>query len=293
MTEQKLHLPVMLEQALQLLNINPDGIYIDGTFGRGGHSNAILNKLSAKGKLIAFDQDPDAVQYAKTNINDSRFNIFHDNFTNHPQHLKSINVNSVDGILLDLGICSTQIDEGDRGFSFMRDATLDMRMNSTTGMTAAEWLKTASAEEISEVLWFYGEEKFSRKIAQAIYNARGSLQTTFDLAELIKNTLPYRDKHKHPATRSFQAIRIFINDELNVLDNMMNLAPLMLSPKGRLVVISFHSLEDRIVKRKFQDWAVNNKEYSIIAKKLKPTQSEIDRNRRSRSAIMRSLEKTL
>lgn len=290
MTEQKLHLPVMLEQALQLLNINPDGIYIDGTFGRGGHSNAILNQLSAKGKLIAFDQDPDAVQYAKTNINDPRFNIFHDNFTNHQQHLKSINVNSVDGILLDLGICSTQIDEGDRGFSFMRDATLDMRMNSTTGMTAAEWLKTASAEEISEVLWFYGEEKFSRKIAQAIYNARGSLQTTFDLAELIKNTIPYRDKHKHPATRSFQAIRIFINDELNVLDNMMNLAPLMLSPKGRLVVISFHSLEDRIVKRKFQDWS-NNKEYSIIAKKLKPTQSEIDRNRRSRSAIMRSLGK--
>jgi 16S rRNA (cytosine1402-N4)-methyltransferase len=292
MTEQKLHLPVMLEQALQLLNINPDGIYIDGTFGRGGHSNAILNQLSAKGKLIAFDQDPDAVQYAKTNINDPRFNIFHDNFTNHQQHLKSIDVTSVDGILLDLGICSTQIDEGDRGFSFMRDATLDMRMNSTTGMTAADWLKTASAEEISEVLWFYGEEKFSRKIAQAIYNARGSLQTTLDLADLIKNTIPYRDKHKHPATRSFQAIRIFINDELNVLDNMMNLAPLMLSPKGRLVVISFHSLEDRIVKRKFQDWS-NNKEYSIIAKKVKPTQSEMDRNRRSRSAIMRSLEKML
>lgn len=291
MIEKKLHLPVMLEQALQLLNINPDGIYVDGTFGRGGHSTALLNQLSDKGKLIAFDQDPDAVQYAKTNINDPRFHIFHDNFTNHRQHLESIAVNSVDGILLDLGICSTQIDEGDRGFSFMRNASLDMRMNSTTGMTATEWLKTASAEEISEVLWFYGEEKFSRKIAQAIYNARGSLQTTLDLADLIKNTIPYRDKHKHPATRSFQAIRIFINDELNVLDNMMNLAPLMLSPKGRLVVISFHSLEDRIVKRKFQDWS-NNKEYSIIAKKLKPTQSEIDNNRRSRSAIMRSLEKT-
>ncbi len=285
-----MHISVMLEPAIDFLNINPNGIYIDGTFGRGGHSKAILERLSANGTLIAFDQDPDAVEYAKLNFTGSNFKIIHDNFINHKIHLNNINISHVDGVLLDLGICSTQIDEDIRGFSFMREAPLDMRMNNTLGVSAAQWLKTASIQEISDVLWFYAEERFSRRIAKSIYEARGTINTTLDLAQLVKNSIPYRDKHKHPATRTFQAIRIFINDELSVLDNMMNSAPQILGNQGRLVVISFHSLEDRIVKTKFKSLS-EQKEYSIIAKKIKPSLAEIDKNPRSRSAIMRVLEK--
>lgn len=287
-----MHISVLLEQTIEFLNINPNGVYIDGTFGRGGHSKAILERLSLDGLLISFDQDPDAITYAKTNFTSSNFKIIHDNFINYKIYLDNMNITHVDGVLLDLGICSTQIDEDIRGFSFMKDSPLDMRMNNTIGISAAQWLNTASIKEISDVLWFYGEERFSRRIAKNIYDARGSINTTLDLAQLVKNSITYRDKHKHPATRTFQAIRIFINNELSVLDDMISSVPKILGNHGRLVVISFHSLEDRIVKTKFKSLS-EQKEYSIIAKKIKPSLAEIDKNPRSRSAIMRVLERNL
>ena len=287
---ENMHQPVLLNTSLKFLDIKPNGVYIDATFGRGGHSKMILEQLSLQGRLLAFDQDPDAVAYAHDNFNQPNFTIIHDNFIHYYQYLQRLNINKIDGCLLDLGVCSTQLDHDSRGFSFKKEAMLDMRMDNSKGITAAQWLKTASVKAISDVLWFYGEERFNKKIALAIDKARNKINTTLELAELVKQTIPYHEHHKHPATRTFQALRIFINDELLKLDNILSSAPAILTNSGKLVVISFHSLEDRIVKKKFKYWS-EQEQYYIIAKKIRPNHDEIKNNRRSRSAIMRVLEK--
>lgn len=297
-----MHYSVLLQESLDLLNIKLDGIYIDGTFGRGGHSSEILKRLSGAGKLIAFDKDPEAIEYARSNIQDERFNIIHSSFAD----LSQLNdVEKVDGILLDLGISSPQIDTPERGFSFRYDAPLDMRMNNSSGMSATDFINQASAEEMAKVFWEYGEEKFSRKIAKAIVDSRvdSVIDSTFKLANLIEKVIGRREINKHPATRVFQAIRIHVNNELGDLETFLNSAPDKLKVGGRIVIISFHSLEDRIVKNKFNQlastkelprWVMQNPEsaeFKVIAKKIKASEQELAENSRSRSAVMRCLER--
>lgn len=300
-----MHYSVLLNESIDLLNIKPDGCYIDGTFGRGGHSQVILAKLSSKGRLIAFDKDPEAVNYAKDIINDERFTIVHNSFATTKDYLEANNINTVDGVLLDLGVSSPQFDTPERGFSFRFDAHLDMRMNNSSGRTADEWINTADETELADVFWRYGEEKFSRRIARAIVNRRNisPLKTTTSLANLIAEQIPYKEKGQHPATRVFQAIRIYINNELGDLESILEVMPTKLALNGRMVIISFHSLEDRIVKNKFNKLAegeklprwvmVNDKpsDYKVIAKKIKASSTEIQENSRSRSAVMRCLER--
>lgn len=305
------HFPVLLDEAIELLNIKADGVYVDGTFGRGGHSRQILKRLGAKGYLIAFDKDPDAVKYAEANILDDRFTIIHDSFANINTVLGEILDNgvvaSVDGVLLDLGVSSPQLDDKERGFSFRFNAPLDMRMDNTSGMSAAQWVNTVSEAELSDVLWRYGEERFAKRIAKNIIRQRDlvPITTTKQLADIIVSSMPYQDNTKqHPATRSFQAIRIMVNNELADLEKILDKLPELLKPEARIVVISFHSLEDRIVKTKFNQlsrgeelpkWVMttnsNQSLFTVIAKKIKASQSETEQNARSRSAIMRALVK--
>lgn len=300
-----MHYSVLLNESIRLLNINPDGIYIDGTFGRGGHSKAILSHLSQNGQLIAFDKDPEAIKYAGNSISDQRLNLIHDSFANLDSELDKLGIKQVNGILLDLGISSPQLDAPERGFSFRFDAPLDMRMNNQAGISASEWLNKATETELVDVFWRYGEEKFSRRIANAIVAARQKklVTTTSQLANLISEQIPYREKGQHPATRVFQAIRIQVNNELSDLERILTIAPKYLKLNGRMVVISFHSLEDRIVKTHFASLAQANKlpkwvmvddvqsEFKIIAKKMRASSGEIAENSRSRSAIMRCLER--
>ena len=250
------HITVLLHEAVNGLALKENGIYIDGTFGRGGHSRLILSKLSPNGRLIGVDRDPRAIAEAKK-IQDSRFHIEHNSFSHIPEICEKLNlVGKIDGILLDLGVSSPQLDEAERGFSFMKDGPLDMRMDTTQGLSATEWLKQVSVEDLTWVLKTFGEERFAKRIATAIvdYNKSAAkngtefLSRTSQLAELISQAVPFKDKHKHPATRSFQAIRIFINAELDELESVLNSALDMLAPEGRLSIISFHSLEDRMVK---------------------------------------------
>lgn len=311
MNESPKHITVLLHEAVDGLNIKPNGIYIDGTFGRGGHSRLILSKLNDEGRLIAIDRDPRAIAEAQT-ITDSRFQIVHSAFSAIPDICSELGlVGKIDGILLDLGVSSPQLDEADRGFSFMRDGPLDMRMDTTKGLSAEEWLARVSVDDLAWVLKEFGEERFAKRIAQAIvsYNktANQPISRTLALAQIISDAVPFKDKHKHPATRSFQAIRIFINSELDELEKALNSALSVLAPEGRLSIISFHSLEDRMVKQFMRKHSKGeavpkglpileselNKNIPLktVGKAIMPTEEEIALNARSRSAVLRVAEK--
>jgi len=305
------HLPVMVAEALQHLAIKQDGIYLDCTFGRGGHSQGILNLLGQYGQLLAFDRDFDAINsdYAQVMLTDERFKLKHSCFSELENIVKSAGLaGKVDGILLDLGVSSPQLDNPERGFSFLRDGPLDMRMDSNAGVSAQQWLASVDEKELVKVLFDYGEERFARRIAQAIVEKRAlsPITTTRQLATLIEDAVSVREKHKHPATRTFQAIRIEINKELDELKAVLQQSARVLGPGGRLVVISFHSLEDRIVKRFFRDESgakynpgrLPIKEIDIVkgilktmGKALKAGKQEINENPRARSAIMRVAER--
>ncbi len=300
------HKSVLLNESIEALNIEPAGIYIDGTFGRGGHSQAILEQLGEQGRLIAFDKDPQAIETAEQKFAaDPRFQIVHDSFAELEKHIEQLGLTgSVNGILLDLGVSSPQLDDPQRGFSFQQSGPLDMRMNDQQGMTAAQWLNKAGETEIANVLYDYGEERFSRRIARAIVKARAEqpLTDTRQLAEIIKQAHPRWEKKKHPATRSFQGIRIFINNELTDLDSCLQQSYRCLARNGRLVVISFHSLEDRRVKQFFRrmsegeqlppdlpvmDETINRK-MKLVGKRIKAGKQELNDNPRARSAVLRA-----
>lgn len=305
------HLPVMYAEALQQLAIKKDGIYIDCTFGRGGHSQGILNLLGQNGQLLAFDRDSDAINsdYAQAMLTDERFKLMHSCFSKLESIVNSVNLSGkVDGILLDLGVSSPQLDNPERGFSFLRDGFLDMRMDGNAGISAEQWLASVDENDLIKILFDYGEERFARRIARAIVEKRveSPIKTTRQLSELIENSIPIREKHKHPATRTFQAIRIEINRELDELKAVLEQSVRVLGPGGRLVVISFHSLEDRIVKRFIRDESgakynlgkLPIKEADIakgslkrLGKALKASKQEISQNPRARSAIMRVAER--
>jgi len=302
-----LHRTVLLDEAVDALSIvdaRRDGIFVDGTFGRGGHSRHILERLSTKGRLVAFDKDPQAVAVAqKLAQEDSRFVIVHDSFATLDVQLAALNIEKIDGVLLDLGVSSPQVDEAERGFSFRADGPLDMRMDTTRGMAASEWLATATQENLEKVIRDYGEERFAFQIAKAIVARRAiePLVSTRDFAALVASAVKTREKGKDPATRTFQAVRIFINQELEELEAGLNQAYERIAPFGRLVVISFHSLEDRIVKRFMADKANVPQPHrrlpvravdlpSPLMKllgRVKPSEEEIAANPRSRSAVMR------
>lgn len=305
---QKLHQSVLLETAVDLLVHTPDGNYVDCTFGRGGHSRLILNRLSEDGHLLGIDKDPEAIAFANELAGeDQRFSVFHGSFAQLAEAADGYGWSQVDGVLMDLGVSSPQLDDAERGFSFMRQGPLDMRMNPLQGQSAAEWLASAEEQDIANVIWRYGEERFSRRIARAIVARRTEepLASTRDLAELVSAAVPKKEKHKHPATRTFQAIRIFINRELEDLEIGLAAAVERLAPGGRLVVISFHSLEDRIVKRFMRDLArgpqlprglpvtasESESPYRLVGKALKADVAEVSDNVRARSAVMRVLER--
>ncbi len=303
------HQPVLLDEVLEGLAIKPEGIYLDGTFGRGGHAAGILQQLGAKGRLLAMDQDPQAVEVAKQRFGeDARFEIVHGNFEGLIDIVNQRGLyRNIDGILLDLGVSSPQLDDAGRGFSFLKPGPLDMRMNPTVGESAAEWLSHVSEQELIQVLREYGEERFAKRIAHAVVTQRVQtpIDDTLQLAELISAAVPKKEKHKHPATRSFQAIRIFINRELDVLEKALHSAVDVLAPGGRLAVISFHSLEDRIAKRFMRDISRGPQlpkdlpimesdiqvDFKIIGKAIKPSEEEVSRNPRARSSVLRVLEK--
>lgn len=313
MTEMNFpHLPVLLDEVIENLAIQADGIYVDGTFGRGGHANAILDGLGPNGRLYAFDKDPEAVAYARHFFaQDQRFTIFHGSFAELKAKLDPIGVfDKINGILLDLGVSSPQFDNPERGFSFSRGGKLDMRMDTTRGQDAATWLATVSEEELANVLWVYGEERFSRRIAKAIveYRAQNPIITTEQLAAIIAKAAPTRQPGKNPATRSFQAIRIAINQELTDLESTLEQVLEGLAVGGRLAAISFHSLEDRIVKQFIHahEKGIRNKDIPRnlpikeepfhsrlrhVGPTIKPSLQELAKNPRSRSAILRIAEK--
>jgi 16S rRNA (cytosine1402-N4)-methyltransferase len=294
------HTTVLLREAVEALDIQPDGTYVDATFGRGGHSRLILSKLSPKGRLIAFDKDLDAIAAAEQ-IQDPRFSIRHQGFT----HLGELEAGSIDGVLMDLGVSSPQIDNPARGFSFRNDGPLDMRMDTTRGQSVSEWLAEAEVQHMAEVIREYGEERFALQIAKAIdarRQERGVPTSTAELAQLVADTVKTREPGKDPATRTFQAFRIFINAELEELQQALNASLHVLRPGGRLAVISFHSLEDRIVKqfitqhsREVYDrrapFAVPKVMDFKAIDRIKPSAAEVEGNPRSRSAIMRVAER--
>jgi 16S rRNA (cytosine1402-N4)-methyltransferase len=304
------HLPVLYREALEALCIKKDGVYLDCTYGRGGHASGILELLGPHGKLIAFDRDPTAVlAAAELATQDSRFRIVHTAFSHLKIVLDELKIERVSGVLMDLGVSSPQLDDAARGFSFQSDGPLDMRMDPTSGLSACHWLAKANADEIAHVLWAFGEERFSRRIARAIVEARGEapLETTAQLARLVSAAQPKKDYHKHPATRTFQAIRLFINGELSEVAKGIQAAVERTEAGGRLVVISFHSLEDRLVKHAFRDASrppkgdprmplpesVEKPRLSIISKAVKPSAFELNKNPRARSAVLRVAERTL
>jgi 16S rRNA (cytosine1402-N4)-methyltransferase len=295
------HTTVLLNEAVAALLTKPDATYVDATFGRGGHSRLILSKLSREGRLIAFDKDPDAIAEAGR-IADPRFSIRHEGF----RRLGELPAASAAGILLDLGVSSPQIDNPARGFSFRSDGPLDMRMDTTRGQSVADWLATAEAGQIAEVLRDYGEERFAVQIAKAIVarrQERGPLATTAELAHLVAGAVKTREPGQDPATRTFQALRIFINAELEELQKALEASLDILQPQGRLVVISFHSLEDRIVKQfiahhsrdvfdRRAPFAPPRPMRLKALDRVKPSAAEVQSNPRSRSAIMRVAERT-
>lgn len=303
------HITVMLEEAVEGLAIKPSGIYVDGTFGRGGHSRKILEKLGSKGRLIALDRDLAAVSSAAS-IQDARFQIVHRHFAALEEVLAELDISAVDGILLDLGISSPQIDISERGFSFRFNGPLDMRMDQSSGQTAAEFVAVATEQKLAEVIKAYGEERFAKQIARAIIAARtggNAITTTKQLAKIVASTVPKIEPGQDPATRTFQALRIFLNQELEELSLVLPQCLRLLSTEGRLSVISFHSLEDRIVKQFVkgeQDRDDLPSNFPVLAKDLpqprmmsigkaqKPSGQEVKKNPRSRSAVLRVAERT-
>jgi len=310
MTAAMQHLSVLLQESIEGLNIQADGVYVDATFGRGGHSRAILSQLGEHGRLIALDRDSEAIKAAQEFADDPRFSIHHCAFANIKVVISDLELyGEIDGVLMDIGVSSPQLDDASRGFSFQKDGPLDMRMDTGSGMSAAEWLNCASLEEIAKVIKQYGEEKFGTRIAHAVIEQRAikPLETTKEFADLIDKAVPVKDKYKHPATRAFQGVRIFINGELKQLELGLSESVDILKPKGRLAVISFHSLEDRMVKRFIKDQARGQvfpnklpvsqaqidqgKRLKAIGKAIKPSQQEVSRNPRSRSSVLRVAEK--
>jgi 16S rRNA (cytosine1402-N4)-methyltransferase len=303
------HITVLLEEAVAALQIKPNGIYVDGTFGRGGHSRRILAALGREGRLLAMDKDPLAVQTASTII-DPRFVHVHAGFAQLMAVLARAGISSIDGLLLDLGVSSPQLDDPERGFSFRVDGPLNMRMDVSRGESAREWLARAQEEEITEVIKTYGEERFAKQIARKIVESRQSrpIETTRELAQIVASAVRTREPNQDPATRTFQAIRIFINQELEELSLVLPQAIEVLAARGRLVVISFHSLEDRIVKRFMRHEAtadrlprtvpvrardVGHARLRLVGKPVRPSAAEVAVNPRARSAIMRVGERTL
>lgn len=304
------HYSVLLQESVDGLVTDENGFYIDGTFGRGGHSQEILGRLSSEGQLVGFDKDPRAIETGRAlALHDSRFSIIHNSFTELKLALDYAKTNEkkISGILLDLGVSSPQLDEAERGFSFMKDGPLDMRMDNSKGVSAAQWIASAGEDEMIRVFRDYGEERFAKRIARAIIEVRDkrTIDRTLDFAQIVKEANPRWEKHKHPATRVFQAVRIFINAELEDLEQVLESAIDILSPGGRLVVISFHSLEDRMVKRFFRDLAKGkqlprglpvtelmlDKKLKLVSKAVKASESEVQKNIRSRSAVMRIAER--
>ncbi len=301
------HLTVLLREAVEALAIKPAGVYVDATFGRGGHSRAILAQLGPEGRLLALDRDPRAIAAAAA-IGDARLKVVHRPFADMGEAVREAGFGSVDGVLMDIGVSSPQLDEGERGFSFRFDAPLDMRMDTTQGETAAEWLARADVRDITQVVRDYGEERFAFQIAKKIVAARSErpVATTGQLAALVREAVRTREPGQDPATRTFQALRIHINQELEQLALALPQARDMLNPGGRLVVISFHSLEDRIVKRFMRDEAAPDSlpknlplkasqlpqpKLRLVGKPVKASDAEVAANPRARSAVMRVAEK--
>lgn len=311
-TPTNAHTSVLLHEAVDALAVKPGGIYVDGTFGRGGHSRLILERLEEKGRLIAFDQDPAALVVGQA-VGDERFCIVHSSFSRIQEVLGQLNVDRVDGVLLDLGVSSPQLEEARRGFSFRLEGPLDMRMDTSRGQTAAEWLASAPEAHLEKVIKDYGEERFARQIARAIVKARAQqpIVTTHQLAAIVAAAVPARAREpkQNPATRTFQAIRIYLNQELEKLSLALPQCVEVLNAGGRLVAISFHSLEDRIVKRFMREWAnidtlpkdlplradevrlLSRAKLRLIGKPTRPTAAEIASNPRARSAVMRVAER--
>lgn len=304
------HITVLLNEAVDALAVREDGIYVDGTFGRGGHSRLILSRLGSQGRLIVFDKDPQAIEAAqKLAEQDGRVTVVHDGFSSFQTTLDKLGIEEIDGALFDLGISSPQIDDGARGFSFRFDAPLDMRMDPTRGMSAAEWIATASEQDLREVIKNYGEERFSRQIARAIVAQRteSPIDTTRKLAQLVAQNVRTRERGQDPATRTFQAVRIFINRELEEVEAVLPQVMGRLKQGGRLAVIAFHSLEDRIVKqfvKKYSQhpplprWAAVKEAdlplppLKAVGKAIKPGVEETASNPRARSAVLRVAERT-
>lgn len=302
------HISVMLHESVDMLVTDENGFYVDGTFGRGGHTRLVLDRLD-KGCLLGFDKDPVAIGYGKSlELDDSRFSIVQDSFANMVAHISGVfDVDKVDGVIMDLGVSSPQIDDAERGFSFMNDGPLDMRMNPDEGVSAAQWIATVKEKDMADIIYQYGEERFSRRIAKAIceYRTHTPILTTLQLSKIVAEANPAWEKGKNPATRVFQGIRIYINNELGDLEVGLEAATESLKVGGRLAVISFHSLEDRIVKRFMKlkskgpelprHLPIQNAHLDIkfktIGKAIKPSQSEVNDNVRSRSAVLRVLER--
>ena len=300
------HVPVLLEEAVDALRVRESETYVDGTFGRGGHSKAILARLGVRGRLLAFDQDPAAVSSGA--IEDPRLELIHARFSTMKEALAARGIQEVAGVLLDIGTSSPQLDEPARGFSFMRDGPLDMRMDTSRGETAAEFVNRATEEELREVIWRHGEERFAKAVAAAIVDARGRepFRTTRQLAEVVGRAVRTREPGQHPATRTFQAVRIHVNQELEELEVTLPQAAYLLKPGGRLAVVSFHSLEDRIVKNFIRDRSTADKlprgvpvrakdlptpQLTAVGRAVKPSEAEVRRNPRARSAVLRVAEK--
>ena len=301
------HATVLLHEAVEALQLKPEGIYVDGTFGRGGHSRLILETLGSAGRLIALDKDPAAVA-AGREIRDARFRMVHCGFASLAETLDGLGIAKVDGVLLDLGVSSPQLDDHTRGFSFRFDAPLDMRMDTSSGETAAEWLATVDEGLLGEVIRDYGEERFAKQIARALVAARkeSAITTTRQLSRLVAQAVRTREPGQNPATRTFQAIRIYLNQELDELARVLPQCVDRLNPEGRLVVISFHSLEDRMVKRFMRDMAQGDKlprnlpvryadvpqgRLRLVGRAVRASSEEVAANPRARSAVMRVAER--
>lgn len=310
MTSQETHIPVLKREAVDALNIREGGVFVDATLGRAGHAKAIAERIGQRGRLVAFDRDPRAVELGRKVFDgDSRIQIIHSEFSRIRECLLELtDIHKVDGILMDLGVSSPQLDQAARGFSFMRDGALDMRMDPTQGESAAQWLARVEERDLVMVLFELGEEKFARRIARGIVLARSEekIETTLQLAAIVEAAIPRKEKNKHPATRTFQAIRLHVNQELNQVTAALPQAVQLLNQGGRLAVISFHSLEDRIVKRFMRQLAtpdlppknipVSEQDYltplKTIGRAVKPSQEEVKRNPRSRSSVLRIAERT-
>lgn len=310
MAAQEQHIPVLFREAVDALNIRENGIYVDATLGRGGHAAEILSRLGNDGRLIGFDRDLRAVDLGREKFStDTRMTVLHSQFSLMSSKLRhELGIQYVDGVLMDLGVSSPQLDQAERGFSFMRDGDLDMRMDTTQGASAAQWLAVVEERDLVQVLFDLGEEKFARRIARAIVTTREEtpILTTLQLAAIVAEATPKKDKHKHPATRTFQAIRLYVNQELVEVSQALPQALELLNENGRLAVISFHSLEDRIVKRFIRQHSTPNlpprnipvteENYltplKAIGKAIKPSKHEVQANPRSRSSVLRIAERT-